>query len=240
MPAAPPLCRAPLCRGAAAAPLACKLPTCACPLAAQRRGMFIQTQPTPNPASLMFIPGQKVLEGGSKSFTSAREAMASPLAKKLFAIDGVTQVGRPACEYVPCVCVCGQARGPTPMHPTICAGAHRPLHTPLPPHTTPAPQPAGLLRLRLCDRDQERGLWVGSAKARRVCRHHGPLLVWGGPLLRRAGVCVCGVCGVCVRAGKPWWQLAPPTRAAPSACPALPSPGASFCAVRRTRALPST
>jgi hypothetical protein len=55
--------------------------------------MFIQTQPTPNPASLMFIPGQKVMESGSKSFTSAREAMASPLAKKLFAIDGVTQVG---------------------------------------------------------------------------------------------------------------------------------------------------
>jgi hypothetical protein len=55
--------------------------------------MFIQTQPTPNPASLMFIPGQKVMESGSKSFGSAREAMASPLAKKLFAIDGVTQVG---------------------------------------------------------------------------------------------------------------------------------------------------
>lgn len=121
------------------------------PAAAQQRGMFIQTQPTPNPTSLMFIPGEKVggglpgglprqwwlmcalvacrmsasalaaaapgchstgrpppapptaprpprpeqvLEsGGSKSFTSAREAMASPLAKKLFHIDGVTQVG---------------------------------------------------------------------------------------------------------------------------------------------------
>lgn len=56
--------------------------------------MFIQTQPTPNPASLMFIPGQAVMESGSKSFGSAREAMASPLAKKLFAIDGVTQVTR--------------------------------------------------------------------------------------------------------------------------------------------------
>jgi hypothetical protein len=55
--------------------------------------MFIQTQATPNPTSLMFIPGQKVMEAGSKSFGSAREAMASPLAKKLFAIDGVTQVG---------------------------------------------------------------------------------------------------------------------------------------------------
>ncbi|KAI7842564.1 hypothetical protein COHA_003800 [Chlorella ohadii] len=54
--------------------------------------MFIQTQQTPNPSSLMFIPGEKVMELGSKSFTSAREAMASPLAKKLFHIDGVTQV----------------------------------------------------------------------------------------------------------------------------------------------------
>lgn len=71
-----------------------KLPPAALTLsAAQRRRMFIQTQPTPNPASLMFIPGQKVMEAGSKSFTSAREAMGSPLAKKLFAIDGVTQVG---------------------------------------------------------------------------------------------------------------------------------------------------
>lgn len=64
----------------------------------QRRGMFIQTQPTPNPASLMFMPGEKVMDGAtpggtkSKSFTSAREAMSSPLAKRLFMVDGVTQV----------------------------------------------------------------------------------------------------------------------------------------------------
>ncbi|PSC70877.1 nifU mitochondrial [Micractinium conductrix] len=64
----------------------------------QRRGMFIQTQSTPNPSSLMFLPGQKVMEGAtpggsrSKSFTSAREAMASPLAKRLFQIDGVSQI----------------------------------------------------------------------------------------------------------------------------------------------------
>ena len=54
--------------------------------------MFIQTQPTPNPTSLMFLPGKSLLESGSKNFASAREAMASPLAKRLFAIDGVTQV----------------------------------------------------------------------------------------------------------------------------------------------------
>lgn len=58
-----------------------------------RRGMFIQTQNTPNPTSLMFIPGKPVLDtAGTKNFSNAREAMASPLAKKLFLIDGVTQV----------------------------------------------------------------------------------------------------------------------------------------------------
>lgn len=55
----------------------------------QRRGMFIQTQPTPNPASLMFLPGQKVMETGTREFQSPRQGMASPLAKKLFTIDGV-------------------------------------------------------------------------------------------------------------------------------------------------------
>ncbi|KAK9829076.1 hypothetical protein WJX72_003764 [[Myrmecia] bisecta] len=58
----------------------------------QRRGMFIQTQPTPNPSSLMFQPGQQVMEGGTYECSSAREAMKSPLAKRLFIIDGITSV----------------------------------------------------------------------------------------------------------------------------------------------------
>lgn len=62
------------------------------PYQGQRRSMFIQTQNTPNPTSLMFIPGKPVMEGGSANFSNAREAMASPLAKKLFLIDGVEQV----------------------------------------------------------------------------------------------------------------------------------------------------
>ena len=58
-----------------------------------RRGIFIQTQTTPNPASLMFMPGKPVYEeGGTKNFANPREGMASPLAKKLFLIDGVTSV----------------------------------------------------------------------------------------------------------------------------------------------------
>lgn len=58
----------------------------------QKRWMFIQTQATPNPTSLMFLPGKPVMEGGSRNFGNAREGMASPLAKRLFQIDGISQV----------------------------------------------------------------------------------------------------------------------------------------------------
>lgn len=50
--------------------------------------MFIQTQPTPNPASLMFYPGKPVMEVGSADFPNARSAMNAPLAKSLYGIDG--------------------------------------------------------------------------------------------------------------------------------------------------------
>lgn len=61
-------------------------------LGGQRRTMFIQTQSTPNPQSLMFHPGKPVMEVGSSDFPNVRTAMTSPLAKALFAIDGVTRV----------------------------------------------------------------------------------------------------------------------------------------------------
>lgn len=60
--------------------------------AVQRRSMFIQTQPTPNPQSLMFLPGKPVLENGSIDYPTRREGMKSPLARKLFSIDGVQSV----------------------------------------------------------------------------------------------------------------------------------------------------
>ncbi|OWM64045.1 hypothetical protein CDL15_Pgr011499 [Punica granatum] len=62
------------------------------PFAGQRRSMFIQTQSTPNPSSLMFYPGKPVMEVGSADFPNARTAMNSPLAKALFGIDGITRV----------------------------------------------------------------------------------------------------------------------------------------------------
>ncbi len=54
--------------------------------------MFIQTESTPNPATLKFLPGQSVLEVGTADFPSAEAADASPLATRLFGIDGVSGV----------------------------------------------------------------------------------------------------------------------------------------------------
>ena len=54
--------------------------------------MFIQTEATPNPATLKFIPGKPVLPGATRDYRSQEEAVESPLASKLFGISGVTGV----------------------------------------------------------------------------------------------------------------------------------------------------
>lgn len=54
--------------------------------------MFIQTESTPNPATLKFIPGQDVLEVGTADFPNREAAQASPLARRVFAVEGVTGV----------------------------------------------------------------------------------------------------------------------------------------------------
>ncbi|MEM9319624.1 MAG: NifU family protein [Pseudomonadota bacterium] len=54
--------------------------------------MFIQTESTPNPATLKFLPGQAVLDAGTADFPSAETTDASPLAQRLFAVGGVTGV----------------------------------------------------------------------------------------------------------------------------------------------------
>ena len=59
----------------------------------QKRQMFIQTQDTPNPNSLKFLPGVKVLESGqTKDFPNVSDAYCSPLAKMLFRIEGVKSI----------------------------------------------------------------------------------------------------------------------------------------------------
>jgi len=54
--------------------------------------MFIQTEATPNPATLKFIPGRVVLDGGTMEFADREAASRSPLAERLFAVQGVTGV----------------------------------------------------------------------------------------------------------------------------------------------------
>ncbi len=54
--------------------------------------MFIQTESTPNPATLKFLPGQTVLGTGTADFPSAEGAGASPLASRIFAVGGVAGV----------------------------------------------------------------------------------------------------------------------------------------------------
>lgn len=54
--------------------------------------MFIQTESTPNPRTLKFLPGRDVLGAGTREFANADAASASPLALALFAVDGVERV----------------------------------------------------------------------------------------------------------------------------------------------------
>jgi Fe-S cluster biogenesis protein NfuA len=54
--------------------------------------MFIQTEATPNPATLKFIPGRIVMPAGTADFPNADSAGRSPLAQSLFTIDGVSGV----------------------------------------------------------------------------------------------------------------------------------------------------
>ncbi|MGE4610224.1 MAG: NifU family protein [Paracoccaceae bacterium] len=54
--------------------------------------MFIQTESTPNPATLKFLPGQAVLSTGTADFPSAVAATSSPLATRVFVAEGVVGV----------------------------------------------------------------------------------------------------------------------------------------------------
>ena len=54
--------------------------------------MFIQTESTPNPATLKFLPGQTVLEMGTADFPSVEAAEKSPLAARVYSVEGVTGV----------------------------------------------------------------------------------------------------------------------------------------------------
>ena len=68
-----------------------------CCLAAQARdpyipAMFIETETTPNPQSLKFLPGKQVMTAGTREFTTPEAAEASPLAQAIFDTGEVTNV----------------------------------------------------------------------------------------------------------------------------------------------------
>lgn len=56
------------------------------------QAMLIETERTPNPATLKFLPGQEVLAGGTRDFTTPEDAEVSPLASALFSLGDVTGV----------------------------------------------------------------------------------------------------------------------------------------------------
>ena len=54
--------------------------------------MFIQTEQTPNPQTLKFLPGKVVMDDGTAFFQNIEESSNSPFAKRLFDVDGVEGV----------------------------------------------------------------------------------------------------------------------------------------------------
>ncbi len=54
--------------------------------------MFIQTEPTPNPLTLKFLPGRVVMEEGTSFFQNKSDCSNSPLASRLFSIEGIAGV----------------------------------------------------------------------------------------------------------------------------------------------------
>ena len=54
--------------------------------------MYIETETTPNPATLKFLPGQQVMLAGTRTFTDDEQAQASPLAEALFSLGDITGV----------------------------------------------------------------------------------------------------------------------------------------------------
>jgi Fe-S cluster biogenesis protein NfuA len=54
--------------------------------------MLIETEPTPNPSALKFLPGRPVMEGGTRDFATPEDAQASPLAEAIFSTGDVEGV----------------------------------------------------------------------------------------------------------------------------------------------------
>ena len=68
------------------------LPLDPVPASAHIAAMLIETETTPNPATLKFLPGRTVMDAGTRDFATPEEAEASPLAEALFGLGDVTGV----------------------------------------------------------------------------------------------------------------------------------------------------
>ncbi len=78
-------------------------------------GMLIETETTPNPATLKFMPGREVMSFGTRDFATPEEAEASPLAEALFDLGDVTGVffGRDFVSVTAAPGVDGRSSSPT-------------------------------------------------------------------------------------------------------------------------------
>ena len=101
--------------------------------------MFIETETTPNPATLKFLPGRVVMAGGTANFVDADAATRSPLAQRLFELGGVSGVFFGA-DFV----TVGEAKLEGPGAPGRC-GRDRAVGL---PHVLPAGGPWSLHRPR--------------------------------------------------------------------------------------------
>src|SRR3954453_13092973 len=62
------------------------------PPRAHIHSMLIQTETTPNPSALKFLPGERVMDAGTRDFATAEDAEASPLAAAIFSTGAVRGV----------------------------------------------------------------------------------------------------------------------------------------------------
>ena len=70
----------------------CLPPLAPAPLAPQIAVMLIETESTPNPATLKFLPGRQVMDMGTRDFATPEEAEVSPLAEAIFSLGDVQGV----------------------------------------------------------------------------------------------------------------------------------------------------
>ena len=126
----------------------------------QQRGMFIQTQGTPNPSSMMFLPGKQVME--VTRLPSVAALTASALREGCTALASHNQHAYRFAWHAEWECAVHHAAGVPAVTPCPKAVSDRWGHQ-------------CVLWLRLCHCDQERGLHMECHQARHLCRNHGSL-----------------------------------------------------------------